>query len=842
MDNKLSDNILTGLDGVIEVNGKLNQTHVLSGAQKQEQYQLSYEALEITGDKNYFLSYLTYEDGTVHTYFFPVQFVGAKKIVFDVPFPVASMQFFIYGHIRLKDTKLQSVLDNTLTEEQKQSLNKVSTNSEYWDRIIAVTSALGNILTNKLEGSINTALNSIAGSEGRMYWEDGKFICRDGKTDAESTMAMLLSPAGFMIADSKLDDGSWNWRTFGTGAGFTADEIIAGTLRAIAIEGVNITASTLTGGEIIGAKIKGGSLNINDRFIVDSDGDVQMSGSVTWGADNSPVKVKYSSDNKNWHYNFESNDTFAKYSYDGGLTWTEGIKIRGTDGINGVPGQNGADGQTYYTWIVYADDAFGNGLSLSSNNKRYIGIAYNKSSSTPELKASHYSFSKIQGENGLDGSDGLPGTNGLDGRTYYTWIRYADDINGNGLSNTSEGKTYIGIAYNKETDTESNNPKDYTWTKIKGDDGKPGINGVNGTDGITYYTWLKYADDASGNGMSDYPTNKKYIGIAYNKLTSSESNDPKQYTWSKFVGEDGLDGKNGVPGTNGADGKTYYVWIKYADSPTSGMSDNPNGKAYMGVAYNKTTPTESTNYSDYSWSKIKGETGPQGTQGSQGPQGPQGATGPMGPQGPPGSDANVPSYIQSTKITGTRVESCELAGNTITGSTIKGSTMIGGNEQSVYTKIDPTNPLAVYRPTGKVAELWGAADGSSYLILYDRNGVQKVSLISGANQGSTTSFTDTGSMHLNISGELQITGQSGFKVHAWNRADPYLEIYRSYMNVGHPSAETWIDGSTVYINSKVAGYSFSENEVRMMELEYENKQLGLKQSEMEVVLMERGIL
>lgn len=843
MDNKLSDNILTGLDGEIEVNGKLNQTHVLSGAQKQEQYQLSYEALEITGDKNYFLSYLTYEDGTVHTYFFPIQFVGPQKIVFDVPFPVANIQFFIYGNIRLKDTKLQSVLDNTLTEEQKQSLNKVSSNSDYWDRIIAVTSALGNILTNKLEGSINTALNSIAGSEGRMYWEDGKFICRDGKTDAESTMSMLLSPAGFMIANSKLDDGNWNWRTFGTGAGFTADEIIAGTLRAIAIESVSIIASTITGGKIIGTQFLGGSLNIADKYIVDSDGHVQMLGEITWGADNSPVKVKYSSDNKNWHYNFESNDTFAKYSYDGGLTWTEGIKIRGTDGINGVPGQNGADGQTYYTWIVYADDAFGNGLSLSSNNKRYIGIAYNKPSSTPELKASHYSFSKIQGENGLDGSDGLPGTNGLDGKTYYTWIRYADDVNGNGLSNASEGKAYIGIAYNKETATESNNPKDYTWTKIKGDDGKPGINGVNGTDGITYYTWLKYADDASGNGMSDYPTNKKYIGIAYNKLTSSESNDPKQYTWSKFVGEDGLDGKNGVPGTNGADGKTYYVWIKYADTPTSGMSDNPSGKAYMGVAYNKTTPTESTNYSDYSWSKIKGETGPQGTQGSQGPQGPQGATGPMGPQGPPGSDANVPSYIQATKITGTRVESCELAGNTITGSTIKGSTMIGGNEQSVYTKIEPANPLAVYRPTGKVAELWGAADGSSYLILYDRNGVQKVSLISGANQGSTTSFTDTGSMHLNIDGELQITGQSGFKLYAWNRtSSPYIEVYRGYMNIGNPFIETIIEGTTVEIKNWAKGLTFSEMDVRMMELEHENRQLGLKQSEMEVTLMERGIL
>lgn len=836
MDNKLSDNILTGLDGEIEVNGKLNQTHVLSGAQKQEQYQLSYEALEITGDKNYFLSYLTYEDGTVHTYFFPIQFVGPQKIVFDVPFPVANIQFFIYGNIRLKDTKLQSVLDNTLTEEQKQSLNKVSSNSDYWDRIIAVTSALGNILTNKLEGSINTALNSIAGSEGRMYWEDGKFICRDGKTDAESTMAMLLSPAGFMIANSKLDDGNWNWRTFGTGAGFTADEIIAGTLRAIAIESVSIIASTITGGKIIGTQFLGGSLNIADKYIVDSDGHVQMLGEITWGADNSPVKAKYSSDNKNWHYNFESNDTFAKYSYDGGLTWTEGIKIRGTDGIDGqdgamgpqgVPGINGTNGKTLYTWIRYADDAQGNGISQYPNNKKYIGFSYNQESPIESNIASHYKWSLIEGE------QGIPGIDGEDGKTYYTWLKYADTPT-SGMSDSPTGKKYMGLAYNRTTSTESTNYADYQWSLIKGDKGDkgdPGLPGINGVDGKTYFTWIKYADDINGKGMSDNPSGKTYIGMAYNKETNVESSNPMDYTWSKFVGADGLDGADGLPGTNGLDGKTYYAWIRYADDINgNGLSNTSTGKAYIGIAYNKETATESNNPKDYTWTKIKGETGPQGN------------TGPQGPQGPPGSDANVPSYIQSTKITGTRVESCELAGNTITGSTIKGSTMIGGNEQSVYTKIDPTNPLAVYRPTGKVAELWGAADGSSYLILYDRNGVQKVSLISGANQGSTTSFTDTGSMHLNISGELQITGQSGFKVRAWNRADPYLEIYRSYMNVGHPSAETWIDGSTVYINSKVAGYAFSENDVRMMELEYENKQLGLKQSEMEVVLMERGIL
>lgn len=89
-------------------------------------------------------------------------------------------------------------------------------------------------------------------------------------------------------------------------------------------------------------------------------------------------------------------------------------------------------------------------------------------------------------------------------------------------------------------------------------------------------------------------------------------------------GATGPQGPQGIQGVKGADGKTYYTWVKYADSPTSGMSDNPSGKKYIGFAYNKTTGTESTSYSDYSWSLIKGD---KGDKGSTGDTGAQGATG-----------------------------------------------------------------------------------------------------------------------------------------------------------------------------------------------------------------------
>ena len=101
-------------------------------------------------------------------------------------------------------------------------------------------------------------------------------------------------------------------------------------------------------------------------------------------------------------------------------------------------------------------------------------------------------------------------------------------------------------------------------------------------------------------------------------------------------GETGPQGPQGIQGPKGEDGSTYYTWIKYADTPTSGMSDNPTGKTYIGIAYNKSTPTESTNYSDYAWSLIKGDKGDKGETGATGPQGETGATGPQGPQGEQG--------------------------------------------------------------------------------------------------------------------------------------------------------------------------------------------------------------
>jgi hypothetical protein len=94
----------------------------------------------------------------------------------------------------------------------------------------------------------------------------------------------------------------------------------------------------------------------------------------------------------------------------------------------------------------------------------------------------------------------------------------------------------------------------------------------------------------------------KYVGIA---VTNSPTAPPyTDFTWSKYVGEDGAQGPQGIQGPKGDDGQPTYTWIKYADTPTSGMSDYPDGKKYIGMAFNKTTEIESNDYSDYQWSLM----------------------------------------------------------------------------------------------------------------------------------------------------------------------------------------------------------------------------------------------
>ena len=248
---------------------------------------------------------------------------------------------------------------------------------------------------------------------------------------------------------------------------------------------------------------------------------------------------------KNWVYRDIDNGRVYIYN---GTAWA----LMVADGNDGATGAAGSDGLSVF--ITYHDSESqpavptGNGTSDGWHTNATNAVVWMSQKVAESASSGSWGTPiRIKGIKGDTGPQGVPGPAGDDGKVYYTWIRYADDVNGTGISNDPTGKSFIGLAYNKEIATESNIASDYTWSRFRGEDGTDGVPGPAGEDGKTTYTWIAYSDNADGSDMYQIPTdNTKYIGIAVNKDTATESNAPADYTWSRFRGFDGAAGQDAV--------------------------------------------------------------------------------------------------------------------------------------------------------------------------------------------------------------------------------------------------------------------------------------------------------
>lgn len=313
------------------------------------------------------------------------------------------------------------------------------------------------------------------------------------------------------------------------------------------------------------------------------------------------------------------------------------VKVVGDQGIAGEPGK---DGLTSFFHVRYADVPNPTANQLRKDTGKYIGtyVDYILEDSTDPTK---YTWRKFQGDDGEDGADGTPGENGANGETSYLHIAYATSADGKtGFSTTNAvDKTYIG-QYVDFTKADSTNPAKYRWSKFqgpkgdkgdpgeqglrglqgeKGDQGIQGPKGADGKDGKTTYFHIKYSavsNPTSASQMTETPS--KYIGT-YVDFTQTDSDDPKKYSWQQLEGSQGPQGKQGISGTNGADGKTSYLHIKYSNDGGKTFTGNSGEDigAYIGtcVDYAKDDPTS---VGTYKWAKIKGEAGAKGDKGDTG--------------------------------------------------------------------------------------------------------------------------------------------------------------------------------------------------------------------------------
>jgi phage minor structural protein len=303
-------------------------------------------------------------------------------------------------------------------------------------------------------------------------------------------------------------------------------------------------------------------------------------------ADSADGKTGFSVSDSNKPYigmyvDFISTDSTDPTKY----KWT---KVKGADGTQGIPGPTGADGKTPYFHTAYATNATGTaGFSvIDSSNKTYIGT-YTDFTAADSTDPSKYKWTLFKG---------------ADGQSLYTWIKYADDANGTNMNDSPTGKKYMGIAYNKTSAAKSNVASDYVWSLYQG---PQGIQGPTGTDGVTTYTWVKFADDDQGNGMSDISDGKRYIGLAFNKITATESTVKTDYQWSPLFDNVQVGGKNLIINSTFKNGLNNWSY-KSAFVVLPPESDKPNSNilslTYTGQASDVLRQT----WSDAAWIDADG--------------------------------------------------------------------------------------------------------------------------------------------------------------------------------------------------------------------------------------------
>lgn len=320
-------------------------------------------------------------------------------------------------------------------------------------------------------------------------------------------------------------------------------------------------------------------------------------------------------------------------------TWRKFQGDDGEDGTDGTPGENGANGETSYLHIAYATSADGKtGFSTTNAvDKTYIGqyVDFTKADSANPAK---YHWSKfqgpkgdkgdpgeqglrgLQGDKGDQGIQGPKGADGKDGKTTYFHIKYSAVSNPTSASQMTETPSkYIGT-YVDFTQTDSDDPKKYSWQQLEGSQGpqgKQGISGTNGADGKTSYLHIKYSNDGgktfTGNSGED-------IGAYIGTCVDYAKDDPTSvgtYKWAKIKGEAGAKGDKGDTGKGvKSTSVAYQVSTSGTTVPTGTWSGSVPSASAGQYLWTRTiiTYTDDTTSTIYSVGRM-GTNGANGTNG-----------------------------------------------------------------------------------------------------------------------------------------------------------------------------------------------------------------------------------
>lgn len=316
----------------------------------------------------------------------------------------------------------------------------------------------------------------------------------------------------------------------------------------------------------------------------------------------------------------------------GKYTWYRLQGLQGEKGTQGLPGKDGSNGKTTYLHIKYSNDG---GKTFTANSGEtpgdYVGTCTDFNQTDPTTVGS-YIWAKIKGEQGPQGLRGLQGekgdqgiqgpkgADGKDGKTTYFHIKYSAVSNPTSASQMTETPSkYIGT-YVDFTQTDSDDPKKYSWQQLEGSQGprgKQGISGTNGADGKTSYLHIKYSNDGgktfTGNSGEDIGA---YIGTCVD-YAKDDPTSVGMYKWAKIKGEAGAKGDKGDTGKGvKSTSVAYQVSTSGTTVPTGTWSGSVPSASAGQYLWTRTiiTYTDNTTSTIYSVGRM-GTNGANGTNG-----------------------------------------------------------------------------------------------------------------------------------------------------------------------------------------------------------------------------------
>ena len=235
--------------------------------------------------------------------------------------------------------------------------------------------------------------------------------------------------------------------------------------------------------------------------------------------------------------------TRTQFTYsNGNVTTTSPICVTGKDGADGLNGGVSVENVDMFYYQSTSATSLQGG-SWTTTAPTWVNGKYVWSKTITYLDNGTQIESNpvcITGERGQNGIDGINGTNGKDGISTYFFIRYSEFSDGSSMTSTPNAKTkYMGTA------TTTNNvapttPSSYTWTLVKGADGKNGEQGVAGANGSSSYLHIKYSNDGKTFTANNGEELGTWIGT-YVDTNPTDSSVFSDYNWVRFVGEDGAD-------------------------------------------------------------------------------------------------------------------------------------------------------------------------------------------------------------------------------------------------------------------------------------------------------------